>query len=165
MTTTTTKTKTTLSSVFFTPFMILHIFFLILTMVPGVHHNILPTSSLGLIPTIACSSFINSIKFPIHIPPTLHHPSLLTISPHLLKFSSAQAVCIDTGASCCIRKNNADFLTFAPSSSAILKGIGSGLTIAGTRTMKWTLLDDDGDEITIYIFTVVSMFQRPNASS
>jgi hypothetical protein len=134
-------------------------------MVFGVHHGILPTLSLGLIPTIACSSFISSIKNPIHIPPTLHHLSLLTISPHLFNFSSAQAVCIDTGASCCIRNNNADFLTFAPSPSAILKGISSGLTIACTGTMKWTLLNDDGDEITIYIFTTVSMFQRPNASS
>jgi hypothetical protein len=70
----------------------------------------------------------------------------------LLKFLSDRAICIDTGASCCISNNKADFLTFAPSSSSVLKGIGSGLKIEGTGTIKWTIVSDDGDEITIHLY-------------
>jgi hypothetical protein len=69
----------------------------------------------------------------------------------LMKFSNEQPICIDTGASCCISNQKHDFLTFAPSSSTVLKGIGSGLSIAGTGTIKWKILNDSGDEVTLHL--------------
>jgi hypothetical protein len=74
-----------------------------------------------------------------------------TSNARLLRFSSERAICIDTGASCSVSNNKNDFITFSPSSSAVLKGISSGLAIAGTGTIKWTLLNDNGDEVTIHL--------------
>jgi hypothetical protein len=79
----------------------------------------------------------------------------------LLKFSSDRPVCIDTGASCCISNNKDDFITFAPSSSTVLKGISSGLTIAGTGTIKWVFLNDDGDEVTINLHNSLYVPETP----
>jgi hypothetical protein len=70
----------------------------------------------------------------------------------LMKFSDSHPICIDTGASCCISNNKRDFIELnSTQSSSVLKGIGSGLTIAGSGTIKWTILDDMGDEITLHL--------------
>jgi hypothetical protein len=70
----------------------------------------------------------------------------------ILRFSSNAPICIDTGASCCISNDKKDFVNFTPSSTdSVIHGISSGLKIAGTGTITWTILDDDGDEITIHI--------------
>jgi hypothetical protein len=70
----------------------------------------------------------------------------------LMKFSDSHPICIDTGASCCISNNKRDFIDLNPTqSSTVLKGIGSGLTIAGCGTIKWTISDDIGDEITLHL--------------
>jgi hypothetical protein len=68
-----------------------------------------------------------------------------------MKFSDDHAICIDTGASCCISNCKDDLIPFAPSSSTILKGISGGLSINGTGTLKWNILDDNGDEVALYI--------------
>jgi hypothetical protein len=68
-----------------------------------------------------------------------------------MKFSDDRAACIDTGASCSISNCKDDFITFAPSSSTILKGISRGLNIASTGTLKWNILDDNGDDIALHL--------------
>lgn len=68
-----------------------------------------------------------------------------------MKISDDRAICINTGASCCISNCKDDFITFAPSSSTILKGIGSGLSIVGTGTIKWTILNEHGDEVALHL--------------
>jgi hypothetical protein len=78
--------------------------------------------------------------------------STMNSNTKLMRFSSEQAICINTGASCSISNNKSDFITFAPSStSTVLKGISSGLSILGTGTIKWTILNDDGGKVTLHI--------------
>jgi hypothetical protein len=69
----------------------------------------------------------------------------------LMKFTNDQPICADKGASCCISSNKEDFISFAPSSSSVLKGIGSGLSIAGTGTIKWRILNNLGDEVVLHL--------------
>jgi hypothetical protein len=68
-----------------------------------------------------------------------------------LCFSSDHPVCIDTGASCCISNNKSDFTHFKESTSSVLHGISSGLSIHGTGTIKWSINDDNGDKIILYL--------------
>jgi hypothetical protein len=42
-----------------------------------------------------------------------------------------------------------------------LKGISSGLTIAGAGTIKWTILNDDGDEVTIHLHNSLYIPETP----
>jgi hypothetical protein len=77
--------------------------------------------------------------------------STAAYNSRLMKFSDDHAICIDTGASCCISNCKDDLIPFAPSSSTILKGISGGLSINGTGTLKWNILDDNGDEVALYI--------------
>jgi hypothetical protein len=60
-----------------------------------------------------------------------------------MKISDDHAICINNGASCCISNCKDDFITFAPSSSTILKGIGSDLSIVG--------LNEHGDEVALHL--------------
>jgi hypothetical protein len=80
----------------------------------------------------------------------------------ILRFSSDNPICIDTGASCCISNNTEDFVNFLPSqTSSVIHGISSGLTIAGKGTIKWTNLNDDGDEITIHLHNSIYVPEAP----
>jgi hypothetical protein len=129
--------------------------------------SIIPFSLLGSSPF-----FFRSHHHPFHISntiqPTLpsitnllsNHQKLCYLSAWqstashnmiLMKFSNDKPICVDTGASCCISNDRQDFLTFALSTSTILQGIGSGLSISGTGTIKWTILDDSGDEVTLHL--------------
>jgi hypothetical protein len=88
--------------------------------------------------------------------------STMNTNTKLMRFSSEQAICIDTGASCSISNNISDFITFAPSSqSTVLKGISSGLSILGTGTIQWTILNDDGDEVTLHIHNCLFVPDAP----
>jgi hypothetical protein len=60
-------------------------------------------------------------------------------------------ICIDTGASSCILNNKSDFIDIKPKSNTVLKGIGSGLHIAGTGTLCWKIVDDIGDKVSLHI--------------
>jgi len=53
-----------------------------------------------------------------------------------MKFSSDKALCIDSGASCCISNNKDDFISFSTTQSSVVHGISSCLTIAGTATCR-----------------------------
>jgi hypothetical protein len=153
------------------------------TITLGVHQDLLSIHSLGLLPLIICGSFLLSTKVTANTSSATTNHSLPTITAmstdsdklcyltawqsaqsnntKLLRFSSDRAVCIDTGASCCISNNKSDFLTFAPSSSTVLKGIGSGLHIAGAGTVKWTITNDESDEITIHLHNTLYVPEAP----
>jgi hypothetical protein len=60
-------------------------------------------------------------------------------------------ICIDTGASCCISSNKEDFLFLTHSSNNTLQCIGGGLSVAGTRTLQWTITDDAGNDIVLQL--------------
>jgi hypothetical protein len=60
-------------------------------------------------------------------------------------------ICIDSGASCSISKNKSDSIEFTPTANTILRGITSGLQIEGKGTLCWTITNDNGDEIDLYI--------------
>jgi hypothetical protein len=79
---------------------------------------------------------------------SLHHQQPL----RLLNFTpGGQPICVDTGASCCISNNKADFLELTPSKSPVLSGIASSLDIAGVGTICWNIINDAGDEIILHI--------------
>jgi hypothetical protein len=173
------------------PLSLHHIFFFIWILTNfilafGVSCDILSLSPLGLTSSLVCIYFISSMKISIKL--TLvclvcSVPALLPITPlspnyeklcyltawqsaqaftaRLWKFFSEGAICIDSGASCCISNKKADFLTFAPSTSTILQGISSGLKIAGTGTLKWTILNDGGNEITIRLCNSLHVLDTP----
>jgi len=79
----------------------------------------------------------------------------------MLHFSSEQALCIDTGANCCIINKKADFTTYSPTESCILHGILSGLQIAGTGTLRWTITDNNGHDITMYLHNSLHVPDTP----
>jgi hypothetical protein len=88
--------------------------------------------------------------------------STTATSVRLMKFSNDQAICIDTGASVCISNRKSDFINFTPhDSSSVLKGITSGLQIHGTGTLKWSILTDDGDEVTLYLHNCLYVPDAP----
>jgi hypothetical protein len=151
-----------------------------------IYIDVLPTTSLGVLPTIFFGSSTFTLPSPLHLLDILHtspsvlpsiHPlssnydklcyltawqSSMATNTKLMKFFSEYAVCIDTGASCSISNNKSDFLTFAPStSSTVLKGIGSGLSILGTGTIKWKILNDDGDEISLHLHNCLYVPDAP----
>jgi hypothetical protein len=70
----------------------------------------------------------------------------------LMDFSpGSHAICIDTGATCCISNNKDHFTHFTPSSHKVPHGIGTGLSIEGRGTLCWRILNDSGDEISLPI--------------
>ena len=79
----------------------------------------------------------------------------------ILRFSSNRPICIDTGASCCISNVKSDFINYQESKSSVLHGISSGLSIKGTGTLRWTINNNDGDEITIYLHNSLHVPEAP----
>jgi len=63
----------------------------------------------------------------------------------------SKATCIDTGASACISNDKRDFLTFHPTTNQTISGIRSGLTVKGRCTLLWTITDNEGNKITLYV--------------
>ena len=128
----------------------------IMTLTYGVHTDTLPISVLSIPPFFIFSSLLVN-----HIQPSLPKvcsstvlPSRTSLStdlekrcylsawqstcssnPRILHFSSDKALCIDTGASCCISNDRSDFMDYNVITSSVLHGISSGLQIAGTGTL------------------------------
>jgi hypothetical protein len=63
----------------------------------------------------------------------------------------SKAIFIDTGASTSISNDKRDFITFNPITNQTISGIGSGLNIEGCGTILWTITDDEGKKINLYI--------------
>jgi hypothetical protein len=79
----------------------------------------------------------------------------------MMKFSSEKALCIDSGASCCISNDKHDFTSFSTTEPSVLHGISSGLQIEGIGTLKWTLQDDLGNDITMLLPNRLYVPQAP----
>ena len=62
----------------------------------------------------------------------------------------SHAICVDTGASACVSNHKQNFVSLDTGGSTFIKGIGSGLQIAGTGALRWILLDDDGRKNTLF---------------
>jgi hypothetical protein len=79
----------------------------------------------------------------------------------MMKFTNNKPICIDTGVSCSISSNKQDFLTFTETSSTVLKGIGSGLPVVGIGTVKWIIVDDNGDDIVLHLHNTLDVPDIP----
>jgi hypothetical protein len=132
---------------------------------------------------MVCIYFISSMKISIKHPLVSSVPALPSLTPlstnyeklcyltawqslqasnaRLMKFSSECAIYIDSGSSCCISNNKADFLTFAPSSSTILQGI----SIVASKSLALEHLNGQFSMMkvmkSLFISTTVCMFQIP----
>jgi hypothetical protein len=65
--------------------------------------------------------------------------------------TGSKAICIDTGASTCISNDKRDFVTLTTVTDQTISGIGSGLAVQGRSTLLWTISDNDGNKIKLYI--------------
>jgi hypothetical protein len=148
----------------------------------GVHQHVLPSIILGTPPAmILCwcsssSSFIHRFQqLPISSTCLINAYSTnyqklcyLTAwqSTHastlrLMEFSSDKALCIDSGASCCISNDKRDFTSFTMTTSSVLNGILSRLQIESIGTLQLTLQDDLGNDITILLPNSLYVPQAP----
>jgi hypothetical protein len=65
--------------------------------------------------------------------------------------TDSERICIDTGASACISAKRSNFIKLHPITNLSITGIGAGLPIAGIGTLRWSLRDDNANEIDLYI--------------
>jgi hypothetical protein len=65
--------------------------------------------------------------------------------------SDMERICIDTGASACISTRKENFITYKPVTNIKINGIGTGLPVEGTGTLKWTIRDDKHQEIDLHV--------------
>jgi hypothetical protein len=70
-------------------------------------------------------------------------------------------ICVVSGAPCSISTNKFDFIEFTPTTNTVLCGITSGLQIEGKGTLRWTITNDSGDEIDLYIRDSLSVPSAP----
>ena len=69
-------------------------------------------------------------------------------------------ICFGTGASSCISNNISDFISLENYNSTV-QGIGSGLSIKGKGTLQWFLLDNSGQEMTLFVKDALHVPQVP----
>ena len=74
-----------------------------------------------------------------------HSPIYMDYAP------GSKAICIDTGASSCISNDRNDFISLEKVQNQTITGIGSSLDIAGYRTLRWRIKDDDGNTIVLHV--------------
>ncbi len=155
-------------------------------LVTAVHQNLLPISSLSIIPTAMLLPMLPQPSFSISgvtlcsvlsSAPTFIDSSstdfeklcylsawhtTMNNNSRLMNFSpGGNAICVDTGATCCISNNKADFIDFTSSHNKVLHGIGTGLSIEGSGTLQWCILDDLGNEIILPIHNCLYVPSAP----
>jgi hypothetical protein len=62
-----------------------------------------------------------------------------------------ERICIDTGASACISTRKENFVSIRQVDNLKINGIGSSLPVAGIGLLKWTIRDDTGNDIDLYV--------------
>jgi hypothetical protein len=68
------------------------------------------------------------------------------------KFDPAmERICIDTGASTCISTMKGNFINLKPVTNVQINGIGTGLPIEGIGCLRWSIRDDENNEIDLFI--------------
>jgi hypothetical protein len=155
-------------------FIILLYFLFNISIVFAIHNNFISLSSLYITPTILGSTIIyknlnkstSSIFLPKLSIPTISETSsnssklsylcawqsLHKNSHRLMNFNpGGKPICIDSGATCAISNNKSDFTDLASTLNTVLHGITSGLNIEGKGTLCWSITNDSGDEIDLYI--------------
>lgn len=182
--------KTSSRSRQFHPLSLHHLSFFIyifvnFTMVYSFHTNDLPLMYLGILSSLfvgasfiywwSSTNFLHSFVPSSTILPSINKfssnrqklcsltawQSMSSSTSHLMIFFDERAICINTGASCWISNSKEDFFTFAPSSSSVLQGIGSGLSIAGSGTIKWCILNDIGDQVDLHLHNSLYVPRAP----
>jgi hypothetical protein len=68
------------------------------------------------------------------------------------KFDPAiERICVDTGASTCISPMKGNFITLQPVTNVQINGIGTGLPIEDIGCLKWSIRDDENNEIDLFL--------------
>jgi len=62
-----------------------------------------------------------------------------------------ERICVDTGASACISTQKGNFIHLHPVNNLKINGIGSGLLIEGIGVLKWSVRDDSGNQIDLFV--------------
>jgi hypothetical protein len=150
-------------------------FILNVSAVAAFYNNILPISSLSIMPTLLGTTFLYQYNPTSHFSykkqQDYHHLSdILESSPNSSKLSylcawqslhkenhrlmnfnpGRQPICIDSGATCSISNNKNDFIDFTPTSNTVLHGISSGLNIVGKGSLRWPITNDNGNVIDLH---------------
>jgi len=64
---------------------------------------------------------------------------------------TVERICVDTGASACISTQKGNFIHLHPVNNLKINGIGSGLLIEGIGVLKWSVRDDSGNQIDLFV--------------
>jgi len=64
---------------------------------------------------------------------------------------TVECICVDTGASTCISAQKQNLIHMTQVNNLKINGIGSGLPLEGIRILKWSIQDDSGNEIDLFI--------------
>jgi hypothetical protein len=75
--------------------------------------------------------------------------------------TDSERICIDTGASACISNRRESFISMKPMSNIKINGIASGLHVAGIGLLKWSIRDDENNEVDLYIKDALYVPQAP----
>jgi hypothetical protein len=65
--------------------------------------------------------------------------------------TDTESICIDTGASACLSPKKNNFVSLKEINNLKINGIASGLQVGGIGTLKWSIRDDNNNEIDLYI--------------
>jgi hypothetical protein len=75
--------------------------------------------------------------------------------------TDSERICIDTGASACISRRKESFISLKPMSNIKINGIASGLNVAGIGLLKWSIRDDENNEVDLHIKDALYIPQAP----
>jgi hypothetical protein len=96
---------------------------------PSFSIRVVPCSVLSSVPTFIDSSSTNAAKL-------CYLSAWHTTINNNSRLMSGNAICIDTSATCCISNNQDNFIDYTSSNNKFLHGIGTGLSIEGSGTLR-----------------------------
>jgi hypothetical protein len=71
------------------------------------------------------------------------------------------AICIDTSASTCLSNNKDDFTHIDEVLGISIKGIGNSLTVQGSGTLTWLIVDDHGTDVQLTVNSAIYVPKCP----